>query len=138
MKQLQRYSLAAFLAAALAAAPAIAQDKAKAPAAEKKAASKGEEMMKGVKLVQPKKLLENDKVLVTEVIFKPGEGGGIRERPARVTRALYDGTMERIMPDGRTEKVTWKKGEVRWQPKETFGNRNAGTSEMGFYVVTLK
>ena len=118
---------------ALVAVPAAAQDKkAAAPAAEKKADAKA--TPEGTVKV----ILDNDKYRVTETTFKPGQGSKVQERPARVTRALTDGTMERIYQDGKTEKVEWKAGQVRYFPKEQFGNRNVGKADMVFYIVNAK
>ena len=103
------------------AAPAMAAD-------EKKAAA----------TVQPKVLLENEKVRVSEVRYKPGQSSDMRERQARVTRAITAGTMERTYSDGKKEKVVWKAGDVKWSPKETFVNKNVGKSEIVLYVVTPK
>ena len=61
----------AFFVAGVIATHAMAQDKSKA-----------------VKEGTIKQVLENDKVKVTEVTYKPGEGSSSRERPARVTHAV--------------------------------------------------
>jgi hypothetical protein len=85
-----------------------------------------------------KVLVDNDKMVVTEVTYKPGAGSTMRERNARATRALTDGKMERATPDGKKETVEWKAGQVRYFPKETFANKNVGTKDMVLYVVTPK
>ena len=126
MKALVRSCL---IVAAVLAVPAIAQEKATVPAAKAKAS----EPQAG-----PRPLVENDKVKAYEVVSKPGVVNPPRERPARVVRALTDGTMERLYPDGKTEKVEWKAGQVRWFPKENFGNKNIGKSDMKFYIVEPK
>jgi hypothetical protein len=121
--------------AMLAASPAAAQDKAKPSADKVKAATPAKE---GSKDVAPKVLLDNPKVRATEIRYKPGEGGGMRERQPRLTRAVTDGTMERTYPDGKKETVNWKAGEVRWFPKETFSNKNVGKKEIVLFVVEPK
>lgn len=125
----------ALAVAALLSAPVIAQDKAKPAAAPEKAkaaaaASKDEQ--------QIKVLVENDKVRATETRYKPGAASGMNERGNRVTRALVNGTMERTYPDGKKETVAWKAGEVKYQTKATFVNKNVGKTEMVLYTVTLK
>jgi hypothetical protein len=117
------------LLAAFVALPAIPQEKAKAPAPKAKAADTA---------AAPKALVDNDKVKAYELHNKPGVENPARERPARVVRALTDGTMERIYPDGKKEKVEWKAGQVRWFPKENFGNKNIGKKDMVFYIVEPK
>jgi hypothetical protein len=117
----------------LATVPAAAQDKkAAAPAAEKKTDAKA--APEGTNKV----ILDNDKYRVWESTFKPGQGSKLQERGARITRALTDGTMERTYADGKTEKVEWKAGQVRYFPKEQFGNTNIGKKDMVFYIVQSK
>ncbi len=111
----------AFFIAGVIATPAMAQEKSKA-----------------VKEGTIKQVLENDKVKVSEVTFKPGEGSSSRQRPARVTHAISGGTMMRIYPDGKTEKKVWKTGDTRWFPQETFGNKNVGKTVVRFLVVQPK
>ena len=134
--------LPSFLVATSLAMPVAAQDKPKPAAAkadEKKAAPAADKVDKGaVPEGTTKVIVDNDKVRVTEVTFKPGQGGKAQERPPRVTRALSGGTMERTYPDGKTEKVEWKTGQVRYFGKENFGNRNVGKTDVVFYIVTPK
>jgi hypothetical protein len=131
-----RFSIAfasACLVAAVAANPAFAQDKVK-PAAPAKAAAKAE-----VKDERDRKvLIDNDKVLVTEVRYKPGSSSGMQERGQRVVRALTDGTLEKTLPDGKKETVTWKAGQVRFNPKETYSQKNIGKTDLVIYSVTIK
>jgi hypothetical protein len=112
--------------------PAAAQDKKAATATDKKAAPAA------VPAGTVKKIVDNDKVVVTEVTFKPGHGGPVQERPPRVVRALSDGTMERTYADGKTEKVEWKAGQVRYFAKDNFGNKNIGKTDMVLYIVQPK
>jgi len=125
--------MSALFTAFVFATPAIAQDKAK-PAAEKPKAAAEKATGKGT----TKTLIDNDKVLVNETRYKPGEMSDMRERGARVTRALSDGTMERAYPDGKKETVHWKTGDVKYFPKETFTNKNVGKTEVVLFVTTLK
>jgi hypothetical protein len=123
--------------ALLVAVPAFAQDKKAAPApAAKPADDKAKAAAKGDE--DRKVLFENDKVLATEVRYKPGQSSAMRERKERVTRALSDGTMERIHADGKKEVVHWKTGDVKFSPKATFVNKNIGKTDVVLYVVTLK
>jgi hypothetical protein len=86
----------------------------------------------------PKPLVDNDKVRAYESVARPGVEDPMRERPARVVRALRDGTMQRIAPDGKTETVEWKTGEVRWYPRERLAIRNTGKQDAVFYIVEVK
>jgi hypothetical protein len=125
----------ACLLAATIAGPALAQDKAKpapatAAAAPAKAAAKDE---RGRKVH-----VDNEKVLVTEVSYKPGATSGMSERGNRVVRALSDGTLEKTFPDGKKETITWKAGDVKFNPKEKYSQKNVGTTELVLYSVTIK
>lgn len=62
----------------------------------------------------------------------------MRERGPRVTRALSNGTMERVYADGKKEVVHWKAGDVKYFPKETFTNKNVGKDDVVLFVTTLK
>jgi hypothetical protein len=124
-------------AAALLSLPAMAQDKAK-PADDKKAAAPAKAAPAKAGAGATKVLVDNDKFLVTEITYKPGEGTEMRERNARVARAMTDGKMERTTPDGKKVMVEWKAGEAKAFPKETFANKNVGTKDMVLYVVTPK
>lgn len=119
----------AFMLAAFAAQPAMASEKAKdakAVIAEKGKATR-------------KVLLENDKVRAFEVRLKPGDEGENRARPAAVIRALKGGTIQRTYADGKTDKITWKTGEVKGiDPAPAFTPKNIGKTEVVLYVVEMK
>ena len=85
-----------------------------------------------------KVLVENEKVLVTENRYAVGAASGMTERVARVVRALSDGTLEKTYADGRKETVTWKTGQVRFSPKETYSQKNIGKTDVVLYTVSLK
>lgn len=110
-----------FMLAGIAVSPANAQEKAKS---------------EGLKSTA-KRLFRNDKVLVTEVTYKPGAEGKSRKRPFRVVRALTSGTLRRIYADGKTEDVVLKAGEVRVfeHDKEAFATKNVGTSDLVLFLV---
>src|SRR5712692_788917 len=119
----------AFFVAGVIATPAMAQ--------EKKAEKKMEKAAAG-KAVQ-KILLDNDKVRVYEVTFKPGAEGANVERPYRVVRALKGGTIERIYPDGKKQKVEWKAGEVKQLgPDAPYVPKNVGKTTIVLYGVEIK
>jgi hypothetical protein len=83
--------------------------------------------------------VDNDKVKAFEVRYKPGEEGANVKRPARVVRALKGGTLMRTYADGKTEKVQWKTGEVKWLgPDPVFATKNVGKTEIVLYVVEVK
>ena len=110
----------AFLAAGIAANPAIAQDKAST--------------------VKMKVLVDNDKVKVYEATYAPGaENKGIASTTMRIVRGLKGGTLQRTYADGKKEVVRWKAGEVKQvNPGPAYTTKNIGKSELQLYVVELK
>src|SRR5437868_9010358 len=86
-------------------------------------------------------LLENDKVIVREVHFKPGdENKAVATSAYRVLRALKGGTLTRTYADGKTEKLEYKTGDVKFlEPlKIGYTTKNTGKSDVLLYVVQLK
>jgi hypothetical protein len=113
------------VAFALAAAPAIAQDKAAK-------AEKGKPVMKV--------LAENDKVKVWELLYKPGDTNTSPPASAtRVIRVLKGGEQLWTYADGKTAKNVYKTGEVRvLGPGPQFTSKNVGKTDILLYVVMLK
>lgn len=132
---LSRFSIALAAASLVlgAGSPALAQDKAKAPTkAEAKAdAKKTDERDRKVHV-------DNDRILASEVRYKPGASSGMLERNHRVSRGLSEGTLEKTFPDGRKETINWKVGEVRYNPKETYSQKNIGKTDVVLYTVSIK
>ena len=123
--------------------PAPAKDAKGAPAKDAKAApakdapkDAGKAEAKGQDVL--KRLIENDRVIVSENTYAPGAASAMRERGPRVSRALTDGTMERVYKDGRKETINWKKGDTKYFPRDTFVQKNAGKSDFVIYTVTLR
>jgi hypothetical protein len=110
-----------------------AQDKAKAAPAAK--AEKGQ--------ATQSVLLENAKVIVREIRSKPGDVNTTVPRNGRVVRALTSGTLMRIYPDGKTQNVEFKAGDVRFNEPVVgttpqYTTKNVGKSELVLYIVELK
>ena len=78
-----------------------------------------------------KVLFENDKVKAIERQYAPGavNTSADARTHARVIRAIKGGTLLRTYPDGKTEKVEYKTGEVRFNP--------AATSAGAMYTLSL-
>ena len=121
--------LARLLVSALFLAGAVAQP---ATAQDKKADKKGP-------IRAQKVLADNDRVRVTQGVFKPGEMNPMEKRGYRVTRVLKGSTtMERTHADGKVEKVEFKEGGVIVNPGDNASLKNVGKSEVTIYTVTLK
>jgi hypothetical protein len=113
-----------FMLAALAGNPALAQDKSKA--------DKGQATIKV--------LAENEKLKAYEIWYKPGDVNlNVPNSSVRVVRVLRDGTLLRTHPDGKTETIEMKSGEVRINmPSGPYTSKNIGKSELAIYIVQLK
>ena len=85
-----------------------------------------------------KVLVDNDKVRVSESVFKPGEVNPLEKRGYRVTRVLKGSTTVERTIDGKTEKVEYKEGTVHVIPAGMSTTKNVGKSEITIYTVTLK
>src|SRR3954468_14918589 len=105
------------LCAAMLAVPVQAQDK------------KGSERAQKV-------LLDNDKVRVTESVFKPGEENKMEARGYRIGRVLKGSTtVERRHKDGKVEKIEWKEGGVYQSGPDNASAKNVGKGEVVLYTV---
>jgi hypothetical protein len=113
-----------------------AQDKAKdAKAAPAAKAEKGQS--------KQNVLLENVKVIVREIRYKPGDLNTNVPRNGRVVLALTSGTLMRTYPDGKTQNVEFKAGDVRFNEpvagsSPQYTTKNVGKSELVLYIVELK
>ena len=84
-------------------------------------------------------LVDNDRVRVTESVFKPGEENPMAQRAYRVTRVLKGSTtLLRTHADGRTEKLEWKEGGVYISSADHASAKNVGKSEIRIYTVILR
>lgn len=84
-------------------------------------------------------LVNNDRVRVSESVFKPGEVNPMAKRGYRVTRVLKGNTtIVRTHADGRTEKIEWKEGGVYVAPADNASAKNVGESAVVIYTVVLK
>lgn len=125
-----------FIASALGAAALALVLNGNAIAQDKKAAKKAP-------AVEQKMLVDNDKIQAFEYRYKPGaENTGV-PRSARVVRALTNGTLKRTFPDGKTENIEWKAGQVRYiGPVEgatpQYSTKNIGKSDLVLYLVVIK
>ncbi len=116
-------ALAGLFVAAAVAQPAMAQDK--------KAAEKAP-------IRASKTLVDNDRVRVTESVFKPGESNPSIKRGYRVTRVLKGNTTIERVTDGKKEVVEYKEGAVIVAPAGVSSIKNIGKGEVTIYTVVLK
>jgi len=137
MNNTRRALAALFIPAFLAAAatlPAAAQDK----KADKAAAKPADKSAEKAPIRAQKILVDNDRVRVTESVFKPGEVNPLQKRGYRVTRVLKGTTTVERTTDGKTERLEYKEGSVFVAPAGMTTTKNVGKSEVTIYTVVLK
>ena len=53
------------------------------------------------------------------IVKRTYKSAGMANRPARVEFAITNSQMRNYYPDGKTEEVMWKAGEVKWSELAT-------------------
>jgi hypothetical protein len=114
----------------------MAQDKAKAEKAKPGPVEQKAEKTKAQSAT--KVLFENEKYRVVETRSKPGEKNEMKARQDRVIYSFNAGKSRVHYPDGKTEDVEFKAGEVRFRKAGTSQTENTGKSENRNLVITAK
>jgi quercetin dioxygenase-like cupin family protein len=63
--------------------------------------------------------IENDRVRVLQIHYAEGEEAPMHSHPEGVAVFLADGTVEMRLPDGTTQQLAAKAGDVLWTPADT-------------------
>jgi hypothetical protein len=86
-----------------------------------------------------KTLTENAKVLVRDVVYKPGDIGPMQSRDGMVIYHITNSTVERTFADGSKQVVTHKAGEAEIiNEKRPYSTKNTGKNTNHLIAVTLK
>ncbi len=83
-------------------------------------------------------LMENERVRVLSVKFKPGQKAVMHSHPDHVIYVLKDGKLKITMPDGQSNEVGLKTGQVIWMQAGQHAAENVGGTEAVNLVVELK
>jgi hypothetical protein len=84
-------------------------------------------------------LFENEKFRVVETRAKPGEKNEMKARSDRVIYSFNAGKSRVYYPDGKTEDVEFKAGEVRFRKADkSQSENNIGKTENRNLVITAK
>jgi quercetin dioxygenase-like cupin family protein len=110
---------------------AVAQEKKAPEKAADKAAAKGAVRAQKV-------IVDNEKIRVSESVFKPGEVNPLQQRGYRVTRVLKGNTTVERTIDGKMETLEYKEGSVHVSPAGMSMLKNIGKNEVTIYTVILK
>jgi quercetin dioxygenase-like cupin family protein len=85
-----------------------------------------------------KVLFNNSHVRILDVRHKPGEKAPMHSHPNHVIYPFTGGTVKSTLPDGKTNTVTFKAGQVVWHNAETHTVENVGKTETHGLDIELK
>jgi hypothetical protein len=84
-------------------------------------------------------LAENDKLLVADVVYQPGDTGAASSKDGLVVYHVHGGTIERTYADGSKKVLTYKNGETTIiAEKRPYSTKNIGKTAIHEIVVQLK
>ena len=81
---------------------------------------------------------ENSQVRVLRVKVGPGEKSIMHQHPNAVAIFMADVNGKFTFPDGKTQEMTRKAGEVMWTPAVVHQPENTGTAPFEVILVELK
>jgi quercetin dioxygenase-like cupin family protein len=82
--------------------------------------------------------LENDRVRVLRASYGPGERSVMHAHPAMVTVSLKARDLKFTLPDGRTQHMLGKAGEVAWYDPHEHLPENLSSSSYEAVLIELK
>jgi quercetin dioxygenase-like cupin family protein len=85
-----------------------------------------------------KVLFENDQVRVLRYLFNPGDKDSMHGHPDNVQIMLTDAHATVTTPDGKTNQVEGKAGQVSWRPAVVHSVANTGDRPFEGIVVEMK
>ena len=85
-----------------------------------------------------KVLLENEKFRVVETRSKPGEKNEMKAGSDRIIYSFNPGKSRIHYPEGKTEDVEFKAGDVRYRKADKSQSENIGKTETRNLVITAK
>jgi len=97
--------------------------------------------MASEKVVPPQLVLENQKVKITRILLKPGEGTPLHTHALdHIAVVLQGSTMKDVETDGKYKNVEEKTGDVIYVPwtGRTHSFANAGNSALEIVSIELK
>jgi quercetin dioxygenase-like cupin family protein len=82
--------------------------------------------------------LENDRVRVLDFISDPGDREGWHSHPAFVVYVVTGGTLRINTPDGKSNDVEFKIGDIRYREPVTHTTENIGKTQLHAIIVELE
>jgi quercetin dioxygenase-like cupin family protein len=84
-------------------------------------------------------IFDNEKVRISEITFKPGDKAAMHTHPyPHAVYVIDPGTLTISHPDGTSQVVTAKAGEVLWMGAETHEAVNTGSTTLRGTVTEIK
>ena len=84
-------------------------------------------------------VFDNEKVRISEIKFGPGDKAAMHTHPYPHAVYIIDGgTLTITHPDGTSQEVTAKAGDVMWMGAETHEAVNTGTTTLRGTVTEIK
>jgi len=85
-----------------------------------------------------KVVAENERVRVLSTSLPAGAKAAMHSHPDHVAVSLNDGTVQMLLPDGKTMDIAMKADEVRVMPAGTHGTANPGKAPIDVIVIEMK
>ena len=82
--------------------------------------------------------MENEKVRVLQATLKKGAKSAMHKHPRNLVYVLDSGSAKFTMPDGKSQKMSAKAGQVVWFDEQEHSSENVGTKTMRALIVELK
>jgi len=82
--------------------------------------------------------INNDHVRVLEYRTKPGAKEAMHSHAAAVIYIIRGGKFKSTTPDGKSQEVEYKTGDVVWRETLTHSGENIGTTELHAILVEMK
>jgi quercetin dioxygenase-like cupin family protein len=83
-------------------------------------------------------VFENAKIRVLEAKLRKGQKTAMHKHPSNFVFVLESGQMEFASPDGKTQKVQMKEGDVMWFDEQEHASQNVGTKTARVLIVEMK
>jgi quercetin dioxygenase-like cupin family protein len=75
-----------------------------------------------------KEKLDNAQVNVLEYMSKPGDKEAMHAHPDILIYVIHGGKLKSTTPDGKSQVIEYKTGDVLWRPALTYSIENVGTT----------
>jgi hypothetical protein len=81
---------------------------------------------------------ENDHVRVLDFLSEPGDKEGLHSHPAFVVYVVSGGTLRIQGPDGKSDDVVFRAGDIKWRDPVAHTTENIGKTPLHAIIVELK